>query len=485
MNGRTNVTQENTIGALIPLEPVTDAIAVGRTNSVVLRWDDPVDKYSDPGDELVAEWDRTIVIRKEGAVPSSETDGTVIVSENMRNQYSKVDYRDENLTNGTTYHYSIYSYTKDGIVSEAVSLSATPTNNTIEFADNADPFEVPVAYMAAKPAGDYVIFHGGMNYDPSDILTKNQRYAYSKDGTRIKIPPYSGSAGIDETSQNYHYFDSATIDRAAWFVGGGTDIDRLYTDDLTTRYTNTHYDNSFYGAAVFALGDTFVAAGGSTTSGGDLSKIATMTYEYTFSNIGNLPNSYYLGSFLSANTAARTVGIFAGGSGSGWNSAGSYSFSSKYIFFMNDDMTCQQSPSSMNVNRRGVYGGFGGGMDGYVVMFSGASPYNTYDVVTEDVTLLADQPMPSVTAVRSAYPVSTNDYTAFIGGDERPTGNTIHQKAFIIDTNLTFITEELNTPRTQCGAAINDHVIIIGGGSLSGAQGGSTKYLSDVEMYIG
>lgn len=487
MNGRTNSTQENNIGALIPLEPVTDAIAVGRTNSVVLRWDDPIDKYSNPGNELIAEWDRTIVIRKEGSIPNSESDGTLIISETARNQYSNIDYHDENLNNGTEYYYSIYSYTKDGIISDAVNLSAIPTNNTIEFVNNADPFEVPVAFMAAKQAGDYVIFQGGMHYDPSDILTKNQRYAYSKNGTRIKLLPYSGNAGIDETSINYRYFDSATIESAAWFVGGGTDIDRLYRDDLTTQYTNVHYDSSFAGAAVFAIGDTFVAAGGNNEDSGYLSKIATMTYEYTYSNIGNLPNSYYLGDFLYANNHSRTIGIFAGGHGSGWNSSGSYNINSaKYIFFMDDNMTCQKSPTSLNVNRRSDTGGFGAGMDGYVVLFSGVSPYNTYDVITDDVTLLADQQIDSVDGAYGSYPVSTMDYVAFIGGCVSPSSSSmVHQQAFIIDKNLTFITEQLNTPRNFCGAAMVDHILIIGGGTALGSTTGSSNYLSDVEIYIG
>lgn len=117
----------------IPLDAPTSFSATAGNAQVELTWTDPLDKYATPegevsetGDQLVSEWDHTILVRKTGSQPAGPNDGTVVVSSSVRNQYQSTAYVDSGLTNDTTYYYGAYAYNKDGVASEGAFVSATP-----------------------------------------------------------------------------------------------------------------------------------------------------------------------------------------------------------------------------------------------------------------------------------------------------------------------------------------------------------------------
>ena len=120
MNGRTNTTGQVLMGLFIPLEPISDLNLVPRDSKCLIQWTDPVDKYTTPGDELVAQWQYTIVVRKENSAPTGPTDGVLVVKETTRNQYAEIAYEDTGLNNGTTYYYALYAYTIMNVANEAV-----------------------------------------------------------------------------------------------------------------------------------------------------------------------------------------------------------------------------------------------------------------------------------------------------------------------------------------------------------------------------
>lgn len=133
MNGRTNssdVTINEIVvnnGALIPLEAPTGFTSTVDDQTISFNYTDPVDKVASPGGELVAEFDHTIVVRKQGSQPTGPTDGDVVINSTTRNQYSGTPYIDNGLINDTQYHYGIYTYSKYGVVSDPLFGSATPT----------------------------------------------------------------------------------------------------------------------------------------------------------------------------------------------------------------------------------------------------------------------------------------------------------------------------------------------------------------------
>lgn len=119
----------------IPLEACTAFSASAGNAKVELTWTDPKDKYatpegdiSDTGDQLVSEWDHTVLVRKTGSQPAGPNDGTVVVSSSVRNQ--STPYTDTGLTNDTTYYYAVFAYNKDGVASAGAFVNATPKAGT-------------------------------------------------------------------------------------------------------------------------------------------------------------------------------------------------------------------------------------------------------------------------------------------------------------------------------------------------------------------
>ena len=153
----------------IPLEACTAVSASAGNAKVELTWTDPKDKYatpegdiSDTGDQLVSEWDHTVLVRKTGSQPAGPNDGTVAVSSSVRNQYQSTPYTDTGLTNDTTYYYAVFAYNKDGVASEGAFASATPIAGTplsqlaegtlIKILENGSPVELYLAKHSYEPS---------------------------------------------------------------------------------------------------------------------------------------------------------------------------------------------------------------------------------------------------------------------------------------------------------------------------------------------
>ena len=164
MNGRTNSTKEgDTIinGALIPLESPTNLEFVPRNQAVRITWEDPLDKYTTPGDDLVTAWDHTLLIRKEGSAPSSPTDGIEVLKETTRNQYIENYYTDENLTNGITYHYALYAYGTNNTISNPTISSVEARTGVPVYYRQLSGLSANLSETATATVADKYIFAGG------------------------------------------------------------------------------------------------------------------------------------------------------------------------------------------------------------------------------------------------------------------------------------------------------------------------------------
>ena len=64
-------------------------------DSITLTWTDPADSA----------WAGTMIRRKTGGYPTSETDGVLVVNSTTKNQYASVGFVDDDLADGTTYYY--------------------------------------------------------------------------------------------------------------------------------------------------------------------------------------------------------------------------------------------------------------------------------------------------------------------------------------------------------------------------------------------
>lgn len=118
-------------GGGYPVNIVKNVNATGDDAKVLLTWEDPEDVVVDG--HLVAEWNHTRVMRKEGSYPLHEEDGELVVSNGVRNAYKNTPYEDTGLENDKTYYYSLFPVTTDEIVtvSELSRAEATPTKQNI------------------------------------------------------------------------------------------------------------------------------------------------------------------------------------------------------------------------------------------------------------------------------------------------------------------------------------------------------------------
>lgn len=132
MNGRTNtsgITVNN--GISIPLEAPTNLMLSAGDQKISMTWTDPIDKYTETFNELVSQWSYDTIVRKEGSVPSSPHDGTVVAKITSKNQHQNIPFTDTGMENDKRWYYSVYSWNQFGTKSEPASGSGIPTGTII------------------------------------------------------------------------------------------------------------------------------------------------------------------------------------------------------------------------------------------------------------------------------------------------------------------------------------------------------------------
>ena len=113
-------------GSEIPVGNVESFSADPDDAQVSLTWVDPDDAVIEG--ITFATWAGTKILRKIGSYPTDQNDGTEVVNNSVRDQYSSTPYIDTGLTNDTEYFYMAFPYTTNGVynVNEANRVSATP-----------------------------------------------------------------------------------------------------------------------------------------------------------------------------------------------------------------------------------------------------------------------------------------------------------------------------------------------------------------------
>ncbi len=204
----------------IPLGPATGASATRAKQRVSIKWTDP-DDVAATTEKDGAIWAGTKVVRKAGSAPTSVTDGTVVVTSTVKNQYSQTAYEDSGLTNGTEYFYAIYPYSDAETYSAPVVISATPnpyapnscTSMSIAEGDSKliikwdDPDDKTVNADTVVWAGTKVVRKAGSAptsvTDGTVVLTSTTRDAYKTTG-------YEDSGLTNGTEYFYAAFSYST-----------------------------------------------------------------------------------------------------------------------------------------------------------------------------------------------------------------------------------------------------------------------------------
>lgn len=104
---------------------------------VLLQWSDPVDNN----------WDKTVIVRKQGSAPSSPSDGTVVLTNTIRDQYKNNPYLDSGIDyTNYTWYYRWFTYSYGGIINddeqsikESIlswkTIKQLAENNNVDFRD--------------------------------------------------------------------------------------------------------------------------------------------------------------------------------------------------------------------------------------------------------------------------------------------------------------------------------------------------------------
>lgn len=100
-------------GGIKPLNVVNPSLSVGNSKITVL-WSDPENTIIDG--TTMAEWQGTKLVYKIGSYPTSITDGTLAVDNQVKDQYKTNGFTIDNLTNGETYYFALFPYSTEGAI---------------------------------------------------------------------------------------------------------------------------------------------------------------------------------------------------------------------------------------------------------------------------------------------------------------------------------------------------------------------------------
>ena len=229
------------------LSDVSNVQLTGSDGQISIKWTDPAD-VSFEGTTL-SKWAGTIVVRKEGSAPTSKLDGTQIVKSTTRDQYKSTPFVDSNVTNGTTYFYRFFPYTKESFTSgssfqarASATLITIPsiTSDTSSYVYNETTTYTPtISYdtsnssisgqTSGKDAGTYTI---------TATLTNNS--AIWSDGTiadkslTFSVQKANGSIAVETSTMNLSSESKA----------GSVSYTALGDGEVTVSYTATHISAS-------------------------------------------------------------------------------------------------------------------------------------------------------------------------------------------------------------------------------------------------
>ena len=333
MNGKTNasdITVNQIVnGVLIPLEPATDFKIGSGSGRAYFTWTDPVDKYTTPGDELVSQWEKSVVVRKKDSVPSNIDDGTVVLTETVRNQYQTNQYIDETVDDDTTYYYSVYPVTTTDLVSDSIGgVAVIPMGGEPGFkaildnlftiskhdyslyslcAGSNNSIAVIVEYNVRRdytgkthfidldlthhdgtginqdgdPAvgelKDYVIFNEA--YFGSDNVPSDWTFAYNNDMSRISLPVHLyktlGKSVTNPSKQVVMFAGSSG------YQYSGHKYIQIVNNDLTVQTINEQLDQVHFRMSGTYVGSYYLYGNGKTSSSTTSYNDTTM---YAFDN---------------------------------------------------------------------------------------------------------------------------------------------------------------------------------------------------------
>lgn len=200
---------------------------------ITISWEDPENTYDTDGN-LLCEWKGTKLVQKLGAYPKNVYDGNLIVDNQVKNAYSTNGFVINNLTNDTTYYYSLFPYSTDNVTNknEANRITATPkaitiygvkrlktaTNSTWERIEGAEGLVANATHDGTEVQNDFDNL-----YPWSDIIS------YNYDTTTQEVKAYYGDATFKFDGSNGDVLTK--IPEFWWKKASDNEYDYIYIAD--------------------------------------------------------------------------------------------------------------------------------------------------------------------------------------------------------------------------------------------------------------
>ena len=190
---------------MVPPQPVSNAKVYADGGTFKLIWSDPDDISITNYDFY--EWDKTVIVAKEGAYPTSPTDGTVVATETTKNTYSST-YLTWTPSPYKDYYFAAFPYSAKGYYSvdkdnQFTALAPAATSNGMTHKTTTGyqlKWNDPASGDLLSWAATYIIRKEG-SYpesitDGTQVLKSTTRNAYSS-------TPYADT--VPDATKNYYY----------------------------------------------------------------------------------------------------------------------------------------------------------------------------------------------------------------------------------------------------------------------------------------
>lgn len=189
---------------LPPSNVINPSVKVGN-GKLTISWGDPADTIVDG--QTIVTWKGTKLVQKVGSFPTDVKDGTLVVDNQVRNQYKNNGYVINNLNNGTMYYFQLFPYSDKKAINEntANRLKATPQPfrtmtvkidlNNSNPASNVTYHDDAVGMSAKSEAWDEFFGHYPVLFKNGHEVGKLKKTDFTKFENGGSADITSGSAG--------------------------------------------------------------------------------------------------------------------------------------------------------------------------------------------------------------------------------------------------------------------------------------------------
>jgi hypothetical protein len=148
-------------GVGIGIGSVEELSIDGADSALIISWADP-DDLTLQG-VTVSKWLSTTLVRKDSGYPDDIDDGTLVVTNTVRNQYAE-GYTDSGLVNGETYYYRLFPVSESGVLNTDIANQA---NGEAGY----NPFRVPAEeWTYDDGSGNLSVFVKLPRFRISDVI---------------------------------------------------------------------------------------------------------------------------------------------------------------------------------------------------------------------------------------------------------------------------------------------------------------------------